>query len=266
MRRLSIAVIAAVSTVAFTQVASAADLPRKAPAYTPPPAPVFSWTGFYVGVGVGARWMDSDWTTTAAFDPGGGLIPFSTDPNASFSDTQFRISGYAGYNWQVAPVWVIGLEGDFGWANNKDTLGSRIPGLGILNGGSFTEVKGSWDASLRARAGYLINPTLLAYVTGGAAWQHVEVTATCPADTTVCNPALGAQSFSNSSNRLGWTVGGGLEAMFMQHWLARIEYRYSDLGSFSFTAIPFAGGSRFGANVDLSTTTQIVTVGLGYKF
>jgi len=79
-------VIAAVSTVAFTQIASAADLPRKAPAYTPPPAPVVSRIGFYVGVGVGARWMDSDWITTAAFDPGGGLIPFSTDPNASFSD------------------------------------------------------------------------------------------------------------------------------------------------------------------------------------
>ena len=135
----------------------------------------------------------------------------------------------------------------------------------MLNAGSFTEVKGTWDASLRARAGYLINPMILAYATGGAAFQHVEAIATCPADTTVCNPAVGTQSFSNSTNRTGWTVGGGLEAMFMRNWLARIEYRYSDLGSFSFTAIPFSI-STFGANATLSTKTQIVTAGLGYKF
>jgi len=136
---------------------------------------------------------------TAAFLPtgGGGVpFPFSTDPNATFSSAAFRISGYAGYNWQVTPVWVVGLEGDFGWAKNHDRLGSRIPGLGLLNAGSFTEVKGSWDASLRARAGYLINPALLAYVTGGAAFQHIQEIATCPADTNVCNPAVGTQSFS----------------------------------------------------------------------
>jgi outer membrane immunogenic protein len=258
--------VAGIAAAAFCGgPALAADMPTKAPVYQAAPAPMFSWTGLYAGIGLGARWMDSDWTTTAAFDPGGGAFASSTDPNATFSSAAFRISGYAGYNWQVAPVWVVGIEGDFGWANNHDTLGSRIPGLGVLNNGSFTEVKGTWDASLRARAGYLVNPALLAYVTGGAAFQHVEAIATCPADTFVCNPAFGTQSFSNSSNRVGWTVGGGLETLFMQHWLARIEYRYSDLGSFSFTAIPFSA-TTFGANANLSTTTQTVTVGLGYKF
>jgi outer membrane immunogenic protein len=261
MRRLQLAALIAVSVIG---VASAADLPvrKAAPLVTPAPA---TWTGFYVGVGLGARRMDSDWSTTAAFDPGGALIPFATDPNASFSSTKFRISGYAGYNWQVSPVWVVGAEGDFGWADNHATV-ARIPGLGVLGGGSFAEVKGSWDASLRARAGYLVTPGLMAFVTGGVAAQRVEAIATCPADTTVCNPALGTQSFSNSSNRVGWTVGGGLEAMLMQNWLARVEYRYADFGSSSFTAIPFASGSRFGANANLSTTTQILTAGLAYKF
>ena len=190
---------------------------------------------------------------------------FTTDPSASFSSDLFRVSGYVGYNWQVAPVWVVGLEADYGWGNNKSTLASRIPGLGVLNGGSFTEVKGKWDASLRARAGLLVTPTLLAYATGGLAYQRIEAIATCPADTTVCDPAVGTQSFSNSSNRVGWTVGGGLEAMFAQNWLARVEYRYSDFDTFSFTAIPFSV-STFGANADLSTKTHIVTGGLAYKF
>jgi outer membrane immunogenic protein len=265
MRGLLVRSIAAATLIGLSQAAGAADIPA-APVYKAPAAVVVAtWTGFYVGIGLGARWMDSDWTTTAAFDPGGAAFPFSTDPNAKFSSTALRISGYAGYNWQVAPVWVVGLEGDFGWADNHDRLGSRIPGLGVLNAGSFTEVKGTWDASLRARAGYLINPELLAYVAGGVAFQHVQATATCPADTFVCNPAFGTQSFSNSSNRVGWTAGGGLETMFMRNWLARIEYRYADFGTFSFTAIPFTA-TTFGANADLSTKTHTVTAGLAYKF
>src|SRR5262249_43981676 len=150
----------------------------------------------------------------------GAPIPFSTDPNASLSSTEFRVSGYAGYNWQVAPLWVTGIEGDFGWARNKDTV-ARIPGLGVTGGGSFAEVKGTWDASVRGRAGYLVTPTVLAYATGGAAFQRIEAIATCPADTTVCNPAVGTQSFSNAQDRIGWTVGAGLETMLAGHWMAR---------------------------------------------
>src|SRR5260370_10482923 len=41
----------------FTSPSLAADLQRKAPAYQAPPlAPVFSWTGFYVGGHGGFRW------------------------------------------------------------------------------------------------------------------------------------------------------------------------------------------------------------------
>jgi outer membrane immunogenic protein len=60
MRRLSIAVIAVTSTVAFTQMATAADLPVKAPVYTPPPVHVFSWTGCYIGGNVGGLSADKD--------------------------------------------------------------------------------------------------------------------------------------------------------------------------------------------------------------
>jgi hypothetical protein len=55
MRRLSIAIIAAASTIALTQMASAADLPRKAPVYVPPP-PVADWSGVYVALEGGYGW------------------------------------------------------------------------------------------------------------------------------------------------------------------------------------------------------------------
>jgi outer membrane immunogenic protein len=262
MKKFALAVsILAVSAVGAT----AADM---APRYTKAPvmaAPASDWSGFYVGAGVGGKWMDSDWNTTTAFFPTGAVIPFTTDPHARFSGSAVRFSAYAGYNWQLSPVWVAGIEGDVGYADNHRTEASRIPGLGLLNAGSFTQVKGTWDASIRGRAGYLITPSLLAYGTAGVSFQHVQAVATCPADTFVCNPAVGTQSFSNSSDRVGWTVGGGLEGKISQNWLARAEYRYSDFGAFSFNAIPFTI-STFGANARLSTTTQIVTVGLAYKF
>jgi hypothetical protein len=36
--------------------ASAADLPRKAPPYMPPPVPALTWTGCYFGGNIGGAW------------------------------------------------------------------------------------------------------------------------------------------------------------------------------------------------------------------
>ena len=40
--------------------ASAADMPVKA-APPPPVAPIYNWTGFYIGAHVGGAWTDTDW-------------------------------------------------------------------------------------------------------------------------------------------------------------------------------------------------------------
>ena len=67
MRRLSLSIA---TTIAFTQIASAADMAVKAP---PPPPPAFSWTGWYVGLNAGYDWGRSSVTSTAV--PTGGLVP-----------------------------------------------------------------------------------------------------------------------------------------------------------------------------------------------
>jgi outer membrane immunogenic protein len=255
---------AALAVAALSGSAFGADIPARQSVLSP--VAVANWSGAYAGLGLGGRMIDSDWTTTEIFAPTGVPIPFFlSDPAASFSSTALRASAYAGYNWQINPTWVWGVEADFGWADNHDKEGTRIPGLGFfLNSGSFAEVTGSWDASLRLRGGMLFTPSLLGYVTGGVAFQHLEAKATCPGDITVCNPAVGTQSFSSSTTRTGWTAGVGLEAMMSAHWLARLEYRYADFGDFSFVAIP-ASSSTFGANAGLSTTTHTLTAGLAWK-
>ncbi|MCP4074517.1 MAG: porin family protein [Hyphomicrobiales bacterium] len=240
-----------VALFAFTMGAQAAD-----------------WNGAYVGISLGARAMDADWTTTKTFDPTGSAITATSPPTAWFDSTNFRRAGYLGYNWQASPMWVFGLEGEFGYANNKDTVHDRIPGLGsfILFGKpSFTEVEADWDGSIKLRGGYLVNPNVMLYGTAGIAFLRVTEKATCPTDTNVCNPVLGTQSFSNSETMRGWTVGGGVEALLGGNWLMRANYSYADYGNFDFQAIP-PTASTYGANANLDVMTHTVSVGLAYKF
>jgi outer membrane immunogenic protein len=70
MRRVSVALVCAVSVVAFTNIASAADLYQPAYKSPPPPpmlAPVQDWSGVYVGIEGGYGWGHERFDQ--AFDP-----------------------------------------------------------------------------------------------------------------------------------------------------------------------------------------------------
>src|SRR5271165_115044 len=107
--------ISAIALVAGGTAAFAADLPART--YSKAPAvvaePVYNWTGFYIGVNGGAAFGTGNngqaVTSSGAYDPG----PFF--PGKSL--TGGLAGAHAGYNWQVAPTWVLGVEGDFDWTN-----------------------------------------------------------------------------------------------------------------------------------------------------
>jgi outer membrane immunogenic protein len=174
--------------------ASAADLPRrqampaKAPEYM---APVFSWTGAYVGINGGGGWGRSDYSaplTSGAFDTSGGLV-----------------GGTLGYNYQVGQT-VLGIEGDVDWSN--------IRGSGVCAGQSCS-TRNDWLGTVRGRVGYAVD-RFLPYVTGGAAFGDIKTSVAGLGDAT--------------TTRAGWTVGGGLEANIAGPWSAKVEYLYVDLG------------------------------------
>ena len=52
------ALFATASVLALTQIASAADVPVKAPRWIPPP--VHNWTGFYIGGNAGYGWGNAN--------------------------------------------------------------------------------------------------------------------------------------------------------------------------------------------------------------
>src|SRR5580658_7207250 len=92
--------------------ALAADLPPpmapppRAPAtYVPAPVPIFSWTGFYIGVNGGYAFGQSNWTA-----------PLPLGSTGNFNTSGFLAGGTVGGNYQFGSF-VVGAEGDFDWSN-----------------------------------------------------------------------------------------------------------------------------------------------------
>ena len=152
--------------------ALAADM-RPAPAYAPPPPPVFSWTGFYVGGNVGYSWGRSENKISVI-----GLPPFvlglSTASLARGDMDETDVDGViggvqAGFNWQ-AGNWVIGTESDFqGSAQEGDTRYCGIGGTTCDIASLDASHKLSWFGTTRSRLGYLATPNVLLYGTAGVA-------------------------------------------------------------------------------------------------
>jgi outer membrane immunogenic protein len=216
--------LAAMTLLATSFSAQAADIPR--PVYKGVRSVVayYNWTGFYVGINGGYGWGNSDWDFPAV----------SPKPKG------FLVGGTVGYNYQMGSL-VLGLEGDFDYADIKDS----VTCLAVLT----CETKNSYLATFRGRVGYAFD-RWLPYVTGGGAWGRVKATASAP---------VAGAAASSSSDQLGWTAGAGIEYAFLSNWSAKIEYLYVDLGSFDtgFTA-PIAD--------NVSLKENIVRVGLNYKF
>ena len=283
MRRLSLAIIG-VSTIAFTQLASAADLPRKAPP-APLPPPAFSWTGFYAGGNVGAAWSRSN-VNYAANDPLSAEIFFNAPffappPSASVRDSSLFGGLQLGYNWQFAPAWLIGAEADFDWSGLKGSATTGGPFFPPFTFANSVEQRVRWFGTVRGRLGYLPLPNLMVFVTGGFAFGRIEQSATytteagavgsIPPFNFACIGA-GAPCFAGSSKgtETGWTIGGGIEYALWQNWTIRGEYLHVSLASKSVTetAITPSPGflpSSFNANFG-RTNLDIARFALNYQF
>src|SRR5262249_21972499 len=122
--------------------------------------------------------------------------------------------GQLGYNWQSGN-WVVGVEGDGQWAGQKDQLCRLCPSApGFLT--QFIGNELTSFATVRARLGFAAGPVLF-YATGGGVFANVKLNVT----NTV--PAAGTSAISVSSERSGWTAGGGIEAALGGNWTAKVE-------------------------------------------
>jgi len=256
--------IATVVTIALTLMASAADLPRKAPVYTPPPPQMFSWTGFYVGGNAGWGSL-RDNGETFCVNPFGVLNGPGCSAQTATGD-QIRGDGFiggaqAGYNWQLNN-WVLGVEADIQGADVKGTVAAPITLVGpvpIVAAIENANEKLEWFGTVRGRLGVAFDRVLI-YGTGGLAYGHVKVD-----QNSVPVPGPGPFLFpsSASATKTGWTAGGGIEWAFADKWSTKIEGLYYDLGSIV-SAGSAANGFSVGKNFDVRG--GIARFGLNYRF
>ncbi len=252
---LSTVAVAAVAGTAF-----AADLPsrRAPPVYAPPPPiPVFTWTGFYVGGQVGYEFGRSNSFSTVGAT-GVGLDAVGANKNGVIG------GGHVGYlfSTQSLPVLgsLLGANGGFGFGTGGvigiegDVDGTSARAAYLLPVTGVTDnARENIQGSVRGRLGIAFDRVLL-YGTGGVAFGGLQ--------NNYFNPATGAID-SLSRTRVGYTVGGGVEYAFTNNLSVRVEYRYTDFGRFSDNLTNTTGGA---VNVSHRETNNRVQAGFSYKF
>jgi outer membrane immunogenic protein len=253
--------------------AMAADM--SAPVYkAPPPVAVDIWNGFYGGVNAGlgvSRNPTNDTTGVPGFVPpqlGTGL--FSHAPAGGIFGLQ------AGWNWHMAPSWVLGVEADWQWSNRSDTVCTYacLPGVNPPFLQSITDQESmKWFGTARGRVGWLAPGGSLLYATGGVAWGHVDENYTLTGNTLVAAGPSVAASFGQ--NKVGWTIGAGVETPIAPRWTLKAEYLFVDFGTmnntFSNPLSAAAAVTFFPATAAVTTTStylrdNIVRLGVNYHF
>ncbi len=246
MTKFSLATLA-VSAVLACGSAMAADM---APAYKAPPppapAPVYNWTGFYLGGALGYGLWDADTTlTTGAFTSGvtnNGGRGWLGQAIAGY-DYQFAVA-----NWNL----VAGVFADYDFGNVKGKLNVPVnPYVGSEEEKSFWSVGG--------RIGWLVTPQILSYWSGGFTEAHFDGVTFVPAGGAAMPPVLTMASH----NYHGWFLGGGLEAQssFLPGLFIFTDYRFA---SYNQASLPLVGGAS--ANLNIHPFEQTVFSGLKYKF
>ena len=213
------------------QTALAADMPVKAPIHKAPMvAPVYNWSGFYVGAHIGGAWSDSTLTNSnigTSWNPGG---------------TGFIGGFQMGYNLQSGNF-LFGVEGDFDWTTFDGTSVPVATPLGILQASASKD----WISTVAARFG-ITSDRFLAYGKIGGGWAHSNA-----ALSVVNGGAIWADSHTDG----GWLAGAGIEYAFASNWTAKLEYNYIGLSNSTTFAPPI---------VNERHDIQMLKVGANYQF
>ena len=223
--------------------ASAADMAVKARPPAPVLAPIYDWTGFYIGGNGG--WGQSH-SCVDILTPAGVLL----SAEACGGRSGGMVGGQVGYRWQ-ASQWVFGLEAQGDWADLSNqrislldplfSLRTQTDGIGLFTG----QIGYAWNAALF-------------YVKGGAAVTSNNFSVL----TTLNNVELA----SVGATRWGGTVGVGFEYGFAPNWSFGVEYDHLFMGDAnnSFTGLNTLD-ARF-LNNRVTQDVDMVTLRINYRF
>ena len=209
-----------------------------------PVAPVWSWTGCFVGGHAGGLWAQKkDWTVRT---PGGAFFGQSL---GGHDDDGWLGGAQAGCDYQFAGGFVIGVQGDYAWADAEGSHDSTRE-IGVAY---HSKVKSL--ATVTGRIGYAWD-RFLGYVRGGGAWERDDYWAT----TIILGTA-----YTSRETRSGWTVAVGGEYAFTNFLSGFVEYSYYDFGTSQISFTRQVTGLR-PAFADVTETKSVVRAGLNLRF
>ncbi len=212
----SFAAFLAMGSSVFAADAYSGGSLKDAPVYSPEA----SWTGLYVGAGVGGGFVNHDLTATAF----GGSAELNGIGGEGVIGTV-----EVGYDRQFG-AFVGGVFFNYDFSDVSSTL--RV-GAASIN----ADLDNMWSAG--GRFGYLINPNTLAYVLGA----YSEAEFSLPA-------GVKSPTFS------GYSVGGGLETKLGGAWYLKGEYRFTRLDT---QTLGSGGGFKVTDDVDVQQVRLVLS-------
>jgi len=238
--------LAAVIAAATSVSANAADmsLPYKS---APMAQSAYNWTGFYIGGNAGGGIANSEHLDPDCF----------TCANTKFQEAFGMVGIGSGFNYQFGHT-VLGIEGDYNWANVDKTKAFARDDFDATHG-STTQFRMSEFATLRARGGLALDRTLI-YATAGVAFGHIQNT------TTIFGGLVQA---SEDKWKTGLAVGGGVEFALAQNWTLKGEYLLMQFQNSDAPILPAANvfcRTDTTCRMNYSESVQTARIGLNYRF
>jgi outer membrane immunogenic protein len=204
----------------------------------PVPPPVFTWTSCYLGGHVGGGWAHKNITdpvqlvqdSLSAAPVTVGVTTVSVNP------TGIVVGGQFGCDYQFAASLVTGFEIGASGSTMKGSTSVALP-LGLPGESALVTARTDFLYGATARFGYAAGPWLL-YARGGVALAE------------------------GLDQRLGWTVGGGVEWAFAGHWSVDLEYDFYDFGHHN--VLMSDSVNAVSGPVDFKQSVQVVKLGLNF--
>jgi outer membrane immunogenic protein len=263
--RLTTALLCATALVSAS-AALAADLPtaKQPPAPAVVPQPAFSWTGFYLGLGGGAAFMQVKNNSYASYSSGSHGLAVGIGDKSDLGKFGTFGAIEAGADYQM-DRFVVGAFTNFDFKNlsakNSTTGYATVSGTRYsARLDSWYKVGDNWDAGVRL--GYLLTNRNLLYALGG--YSGAQISSGVRVSYASSSGAKGSFAASQSGWKSGYVLGAGWESAITDHVTFKVEYRYADYGKAKSSYSTSSGNFAMGQSGDISVNS--VRAMLGYKF
>ena len=223
------------------------------------------WAGLYLGVNTGYGFGSSgistltSTTSDAAILQGNKIVPYYQRSDVA----GFVGGGQAGYNINLVPSVVAGIETDIDYANIGGSFGNTSNPY-VLSTTTKTQLQ--WLGTLRGRIGFLLRDDFMIYGTGGLAYGGIY------AQTTI-NGLSGYSGFDGlvpaafgqySNATVGWTAGAGAELAISNNWSLKAEWLYVSLGNQNYAVTPIMGGALTSFATSANNDNNLIRTGVNY--